>query len=89
MYGLFTVIRLPTNRTKALAEGPGGDRLEDTKPEDTSDHQGCLRVALSRPLRTRMMGGVGAGGENPPATRLASFFHKSPPHCAGHLCTLR
>jgi hypothetical protein len=26
----------------------------------------------NRPVRTRMPGGVGAGGENPPATRLGS-----------------
>ena len=26
----------------------------------------------NRPVRTRMPGGVGAGGEKPPATRLAS-----------------
>ena len=28
-------------------------------------------TSLNRPVRTRMPGGVGAGGENPPATRLA------------------
>ena len=27
----------------------------------------------NRPVRTRMPGGVGAGGENPPATRLEIF----------------
>ena len=27
--------------------------------------------SLNRPLRTRTVGGVGAGGEKPPATRLA------------------
>jgi hypothetical protein len=33
-------------------------------------YQCCLRIFMNRPLRTRMMGGVGAGGENPLATRL-------------------
>jgi hypothetical protein len=28
-----------------------------------------------RQVRTRMLGVVGAGGENPPATRLANFCH--------------
>jgi hypothetical protein len=28
-------------------------------------------ISVNRPVRTRMPGGVGAGGENPPATRLA------------------
>ena len=28
----------------------------------------------NRPVRTRTRGGVGAGGENPPATRLYDFF---------------
>ena len=27
--------------------------------------------SVNRPVRTRMRGGVGAGGEKPPATRLA------------------
>jgi|GEM_PF-2509600 len=27
-------------------------------------------ISVNRPLRTRMRGGVGAGGEKPPATRL-------------------
>ncbi len=27
----------------------------------------------NRPVRTRMPGGVGAGGEKPPATRLETF----------------
>jgi hypothetical protein len=27
-------------------------------------------ISVNRPVRTRMPGGVGAGGENPPATRL-------------------
>ena len=27
-------------------------------------------ISANRPVRTRMPGGVGAGGENPPATRL-------------------
>jgi hypothetical protein len=31
----------------------------------------CGIISVNRPLRTRMRGGVGAGGENPPATRLA------------------
>ena len=30
----------------------------------------------NRQVRTRLLGGVGAGGENPPATRLCVFcFH--------------
>lgn len=33
--------------------------------------------SLNRPLRTRMVGGVGAGGEKPTATRLGSTV---PPH---------
>ena len=30
-------------------------------------------VSVNRPVRTRMPGGVGAGGEKPPATRLGSI----------------
>ncbi|MBD2054549.1 hypothetical protein H6F88_00620 [Oculatella sp. FACHB-28] len=33
-------------------------------------HQGCLRVFMNRPLRTRTMGGVGGAGETPASTRL-------------------
>ena len=29
----------------------------------------------NRPVRTRTPGGVGAGGENPPATRLGKWLH--------------
>ena len=32
-------------------------------------------ILSNRPVRTRMPGGVGAGGEKPPATRLASLSH--------------
>jgi hypothetical protein len=30
--------------------------------------------SVNRPVRTRMRGGVGAGGEKPPATRLTDRF---------------
>ena len=33
-------------------------------------------ISVNRPVRTRMPGGVGAGGEKPPATRLAVFFEQ-------------
>jgi hypothetical protein len=33
--------------------------------------------SVNRPVRTRMLGGVGAGGEKPPATRLGETFLKS------------
>jgi len=33
-----------------------------------------LGIFANRPVRTRMPGGVGAGGEIPPATRLADPF---------------
>ncbi|MBT8763090.1 hypothetical protein KFV02_04005 [Desulfohalobiaceae bacterium Ax17] len=29
---------------------------------------------MNRPVRTRTQGGVGAGGERPPATRLDAFY---------------
>jgi hypothetical protein len=32
-------------------------------------------VSVNRPVRTRMPGGVGAGGEKPPATRLG-YSHR-------------
>ena len=32
-------------------------------------------ISVNRPVRTRMPGGVGAGGEKPPATRLGSFIY--------------
>ena len=37
-------------------------------------------ISVNRPVRTRMPGGVGAGGENPPATRLGgqSGYHLAP-----------
>ena len=31
----------------------------------------------NRLVRTRMLGGVGAGGEIPPATRLSKFYSSS------------
>jgi hypothetical protein len=31
-------------------------------------------IAVNRLVRTRTPGGVGAGGEKPPATRLAKFY---------------
>jgi len=33
-----------------------------------------LATLMKRPVRTRMRGVVGAGGEKPPATRLYYFF---------------
>jgi len=37
---------------------------------------GQNRIALvNRPVRTRTPGGVGAGGEKPPATRLGKQFY--------------
>jgi hypothetical protein len=30
-------------------------------------------LSVNRPVRTRMLGGVGAGGEKPPATRLGAL----------------
>jgi len=43
-----------------------------------------LSIFGNRPVRTRMPGGVGAGGENPPATRfsrcLFSRREGAPPH---------
>ncbi len=30
-------------------------------------------IFVNRPVRTRMQGGVGAGGERPPATRLGNL----------------
>ena len=34
----------------------------------------CPVTLVNRPMRTRLWGGVGAGGEKPPATRLALFM---------------
>lgn len=31
-------------------------------------------ISANRLVRTRMLGGVGAGGENPPATRLDDHY---------------
>jgi len=31
-------------------------------------------ISVNRLVRTRMPGGVGAGGENPPATRFGDFI---------------
>ena len=36
-------------------------------------HQCGLRGFMNRPLRTRMMGGVGGEGETPSSTRLAGW----------------
>ena len=35
-------------------------------------------VSVNRLVRTRLLGGVGAGGEKPPATRLASALYPEP-----------
>jgi hypothetical protein len=35
-------------------------------------------VSVNRLVRTRLLGGVGAGGEKPPATRLESKIVKKP-----------
>ena len=32
--------------------------------------------SVNRPVRTRMLGGVGGGGENPPPTRLGVASHR-------------
>ena len=37
-------------------------------------------ISLNRPLRTRMVGGVGAGGEKPLATRLDVISGTASPH---------
>jgi hypothetical protein len=50
-------------------------------------YQCCLRVFMNRPLRTRMMGGVGGEGETPSSTRLcgdrltADLNSTEPAHC--------
>ncbi len=33
---------------------------------------------MNRPVRTRMQGGVGGGGETPPPTQLYALFYESP-----------
>ena len=40
-----------------------------TVGEDSLPGYGPVTL-MNRPMRTRLWGGVGAGGENPPATRL-------------------
>ena len=38
-------------------------------------------ISTNRRMRTRMSGGVGAGGEKPPATRLALYSLCLNPSC--------
>jgi hypothetical protein len=49
-----------------VVQGPGLRELRETFVERAD--------LLNRPLRTRMVGGVGAGGSTPPATRFRPHF---------------
>ena len=51
---------------------------ENTVDQDSPSGYGPM-ISANRLLRTRMAGGVGAGGENPPATRLEYFACKTQP----------
>jgi hypothetical protein len=53
-----------------LAQGSGAFICQRAMGENTLSNYGSL-ISVNRPVRTRIPGGVGAGGEKPPATRLA------------------
>ncbi len=71
--------RVERERILAFVENAGDPHRPDervVRPPGFGAAQVCLgrsgSAATNRLVRTRMLGGVGAGGENPPATRLAA-----------------
>jgi len=55
-----------------MAERTGIDFNQGAVGENTLPGYGPV-IMVKRPVRSRMQGVVGAGGEKPPATRLAVF----------------
>jgi len=58
-----------------VAERSRSHICQRTVGEDPLPGYGPVTSA-NRPVRTRMPGGVGAGGEKPPATRLYGLYHQ-------------
>ncbi len=56
-----------------MAGGTGIDINQRTVGKNTLPGYSPVTL-MKRPVRIRMQGVVGAGGEKPPATRLAIFF---------------
>ena len=54
---------------QSLAQGSGAFICQRTVGEYSLSSYGSIN-SVKRPVRTRMLGVVGAGGLNPPATRL-------------------
>jgi hypothetical protein len=57
-----------------MAERPRADICQRTMGETSLSGYGPVG-SVNRLVRTRLLGGVGAGGEKPPATRLALFLY--------------
>jgi len=56
-------------------------RMRDVESGGQAQHRNDER---NHPVQTRMPGGMGAGAENPPATRLYIF-----PFAIKHFCSLK
>jgi hypothetical protein len=59
----------PVRYDQPMAEGSRSHICQRTVGENPLPGYGPV-ILSNRPVRTRMPGGVGAGGERPPATRL-------------------
>lgn len=68
----------PARYDQPVAEGSRSCICQRTVGEDPLPGHGPV-TSSNRPVRTRMPGGVGAGGVKPPATRLGL----TPPPCLG------
>ena len=63
----------PNRSDQPMPEGSRSTICQRTVGEDPLPGYGPV-ILSNRPVRTRMPGGVGAGGEKPPATRLGIAF---------------
>ena len=60
-------------RVECISQKAGAYFNQNTVDQGLLSGYGPI-IFANRPVRTRTPGGVGAGGENPPATRLVSLW---------------
>ena len=66
-------IGYPDRHDQSMAQGSRASVCQRAVGEHSLSSYGSIG-SVNRPVRTRMRGGVGAGGLKPPATRLAAQY---------------
>jgi Reverse transcriptase (RNA-dependent DNA polymerase) len=69
---LIILIKSKRSGDQCLSQRAGAYINQNTVDQDSLSGHGPM-ISANLLVRTRMQGGVGAGGENPPATRLAAI----------------